>query len=835
MLCDWLFVLDEEGRLIDHGRCGHHGHPHGHHHSHPHYRPAELWIGAGRCYLEGVASDNPRDVRYESQPDCPGLSLEDLQHHRGSYLAFLQSWDRVVTAIEDESLRETALGGGDTALKTRVVSQVRLWPLPENSLPILPEPERRGCLRLERTEGVPLAENHLYRIEIHQSGYAAADPKHPWALDQGLEVVAIERRGGGGELGVVVREQPGDEPAGFHDRLVELSNSLAGLLLSGRVVLVTRDHPGLLNLSLIVEGRDAAFEHCFQEDWLLRPIATAKWSEDNGAWAFAVTGLSEEVVSLANPACMDGVLKIGDWVEVTDDVTILRRIPTELRRIIGIEGEGDTQFRIELDQPFRDPLDRDFSAISPHHPLLRRWEAIADLGSLPLKAEAAVVLKGGVTLSFGHGRFEAEDYWAAPLRHQLEWPADSDGAHYLPPFGPEIRRTELAEVEAHHGGLEVRDLRKIFQPLTRGERVVERERPPVPRGIVEDRHHPEEPKPFAVTYFEEDDVLPEEEIVDLSSGEELPDFPEADIEPVEVLPEEKIAPAIIIAAGWRRLTALLPFSGSVIATGVGHQIFCLWPNGAAVLFDPRHGDGHWTDCASPPIGDLSGAVAVTLEGHVHVLALAYDGERPRSVHLRYAPEQDEWRELPVMPTLREDFSVVAMAGELIVVGGRHPGKRRALRAVEAYLPGSEGWRRLPDMPKGLHGAAAAVVAGRLYLFGGTVDRLMGFGHRLSDLIQIHAIGDGHWSKVTALATARTGAMAAALGDWVFLVGGGTLEEELCPMEVFEAGQGRMQQITQPPSRRWDCGLAVAGGVLYLLGGLGANAESTIDAYRPDRG
>ena len=46
----------------------------------------------------------------------------------GNYLIYLDVWERHLTALDDPEIREVALGGPDTATRTRVLGQVK-WQL----------------------------------------------------------------------------------------------------------------------------------------------------------------------------------------------------------------------------------------------------------------------------------------------------------------------------------------------------------------------------------------------------------------------------------------------------------------------------------------------------------------------------------------------------------------------------------------------------------------------------------------------------------------------------------------------------------------------------------
>lgn len=165
----------------------------------------DLSIGAGAYYVDGVRCVNhgPPDgapgapVRYLDQPYRASGGMEDVPGG-GRYLVYLDVWERHVTALEDDAIREVALGGPDTTTRAQVVWQVRI-------LSLLGDPWKRWLenptcasfpldvlsraltgnqpllkARAKEPEGVaddpclssPEAryrgpENQLYRVEIH--------------------------------------------------------------------------------------------------------------------------------------------------------------------------------------------------------------------------------------------------------------------------------------------------------------------------------------------------------------------------------------------------------------------------------------------------------------------------------------------------------------------------------------------------------------------------------------------------------------------------------------------------------------------------------------------
>jgi photosystem II stability/assembly factor-like uncharacterized protein len=171
----------------------------------------DLAISAGRFFLDGVLCENDRALRYADQPDYPGAP----DGAPGQNLIYLDVWERQVTALEDPSLREVALGGPDTAARTKTVWQVRIagaGDIPEagtcDSLPpdwVPPSQLSTGRLRA-RAEAeqiqtnecmVPLGggyrrlENQLYRVEVHDAG-TSGTATYKWSRDNGSAVARLE-------------------------------------------------------------------------------------------------------------------------------------------------------------------------------------------------------------------------------------------------------------------------------------------------------------------------------------------------------------------------------------------------------------------------------------------------------------------------------------------------------------------------------------------------------------------------------------------------------------------------------------------------------------------
>ena len=83
----------------------------------------DLRISDGRYYVDGILCENEKAVPLAAQPDLPGM---ELPSYPGRYIAYLDVWAEHVTMFERPELREVALGGPDTATRSRTIWQVRL-------------------------------------------------------------------------------------------------------------------------------------------------------------------------------------------------------------------------------------------------------------------------------------------------------------------------------------------------------------------------------------------------------------------------------------------------------------------------------------------------------------------------------------------------------------------------------------------------------------------------------------------------------------------------------------------------------------------------------------
>ncbi|UQX88120.1 DUF6519 domain-containing protein [Jatrophihabitans telluris] len=394
----------------------------------------DLALSRGRMYVGGLLVENDLpELTYWTQPQAyldPDLAADALA--QAPYLVYLRVWERLVTALQDDQVREVALGdlAPDTSARRQVVWQVATasadvpadgsaatadglgW-LAQNlgrqplDVPLL----RAQAIRPAASDDHPCdlspdaryrgPENQLYRVEIHRGGVA---------YDPGAPAGQLDQAGGQGNVG-----------AG------------AGVGVG---------------------------------------VATFSFSRENASVVFAIDSVAGASVTLADLGRDRKLaLDVGDWVELLDDRYSLRLPvdpPLPLHRVVAIDYPGRT---VTLDQ---EPVSLDASALpgtEPQlHPFLRRWDhprttttdsvgeiTVSDDGALPVVEGHWIDLEDGVQVMFVAGTqkdqrlYRRGDYWWIPARTipgDVLWPRDELGPVSRPPDGVSYHYAPLAWVAA---------------------------------------------------------------------------------------------------------------------------------------------------------------------------------------------------------------------------------------------------------------------------------------------------------------------------------------------------------------------------------------------------
>jgi hypothetical protein len=387
----------------------------------------EIILSPGRYYVDGILCESEYPVPFLQQPDLPGVVLDptaptdDVSPRPGFYIVYLDVWQRHLTALEAPNLRETALGGADTATRTRTIWQVRsvfAGVAGENDSDVhclsvindgvtspgtgklraqasLEDADPKPCI-IPPSAGYRGLENQLYRVEIHQAGEATD-------MEGGASIDAAD-----------------------------------------------------LN---------AVTDH-----------ATYKWSRDNGIVVSRIEKIDGAQVTVENMG-RDEVLGFasGQWVEIVDEARELRGEPGVLARIESVDpGSRTVTLYTTPSWPGDVPTGADDI---PGGLKLRRWDGVGAVKTnASVEDPAWIEVEGGVEVAFDAGTYHTGEYWVIPARTataeeqsgNVEWPVDDDADPIpQPPLGITHHYCKLAVVKWEGETIElIQDCRALFPPVT---------------------------------------------------------------------------------------------------------------------------------------------------------------------------------------------------------------------------------------------------------------------------------------------------------------------------------------------------------------------------------
>ncbi|HET8629678.1 MAG TPA: DUF6519 domain-containing protein [Thermomicrobiales bacterium] len=396
-------------------------------------RQAMLSIDAGHYYVDGILCEN--DLAVGADGSAAALDYYNQEYPTPDlpappFLVYLDVWERTITAAEDDTIREVALGGADTAARAKVVWQAKV------------------------TDTKPAG------VADFPADPAAAE--RDWA--QWVEQWQPRARG----------------------QLRARAGQAAGAELAAGVVPPDARYRGVENQLYRVEVHTGGPAWSDAADGAaVRPGATFKWSRENGAVVFPIRMLAgaddDQLATLAYPWRDDrSGLRADDWVEILDDDTVLGGRPGRLARVIAVEREGP---RVRLRVPAGADELPAYTEDSSKHPLLRRWDYRAgdsNRGGLTLAADGAativegqgdhgwLALEDGIQIQFQDAgvTYRTGDYWLIPARTAtggVEWPGAPDRPEPREPRGVEHHYAPLATILRQDGKLQVADLRRTFE------------------------------------------------------------------------------------------------------------------------------------------------------------------------------------------------------------------------------------------------------------------------------------------------------------------------------------------------------------------------------------
>ncbi len=192
--------------------------------------------------------------------------------------------------------------------------------------------------------------------------------------------------------------------------------------------------------------------------------------------------------------------------------------------------------------------------------------------------------------------------------------------------------------------------------------------------------------------------------------------------------------------------------------------------------------------------------------------------------------RDRWEDAaPVIGGALQETAVVAMSGEVVMVGGYNAAAQFGTR-IEAYNPATDTWRQLEDLPTAMHHANAAVVDGKLYVLGYLAGGFAEFGD-----CYVFDPANNTWSPIATMTASRErGSSVVSVHDGKIYVAGGFANGVAVPLfDVYDPVQDSWSPLPPIP-RVMDHGAGgIIDGKLYVAGGRegGINSHrSQLDIY-----
>ena len=390
-------------------------------------------ITKGHFYVDGILCDNPADCTYAQQPSATNTEPLDDQ----SFIAYIECWERHLSAVQRPELREIALGGPDTASRAQIVWQVRV-----------------ATQKWTKDQSDQLDTALLARIK-------AADAEESVTLTAFQKSLPSITKDFSDEI-AVANPKSGEVSAKSQPWFDALGWVRPRLRAMAKRDMSDNEACSISPDSMFRGRENQLYRVEIHQGGTVGTMAggtpTFKWSRENGSVLFAV----RRTGGIALAALDKGVrltialetlghdrrtgLCTGDWVELTNDDFEFAGLAPPLGQIKQI----DKTRQSVVVEVVGDKIP-DFSKGT----VLRRWDQSEHLGT---DGTAPVVetigangpwtaLERGVQIQFQPGGvYRTGDYWLIPARvpsGDVQWPKQGNGPAFVAPNGIERHRTAV--------------------------------------------------------------------------------------------------------------------------------------------------------------------------------------------------------------------------------------------------------------------------------------------------------------------------------------------------------------------------------------------------------
>jgi hypothetical protein len=387
--------------------------------------PEGFTIARGRYYVEGLLAVNepPATDPYAGPlpyGDQEGMDEDELEGTK-TYFFYLDVWERSVSWLEDDTIREVALGGPDTTFRRQVVWRVRA----------IPRPLAANQFNNEEKASEWLSE----KIERHPVGSPATGDRLP------LMRAFVD---------------PADDP----DETPCVADPLGG-------------YRGLENQLYRVQIHDVAGGQ-----------RTFKWSRENGSVMAGWTGHVANTLVVEGVRDTASGFAAGQWVEIVDRLAELRGEPGVMLRLTKVEHDHLTYDPASASAALPE-IEKLVSPIVRRWDHTERQDQPLAGGAIVLDEDKDYHLERGIKVRFpqqeagvtGARRYAVGDWWGFAARvatADIDWPStvqvvggQSQKVYLdLPPDGDEHVYAPLAVGTLEGAGAGVTSMQRRINELT---------------------------------------------------------------------------------------------------------------------------------------------------------------------------------------------------------------------------------------------------------------------------------------------------------------------------------------------------------------------------------
>lgn len=188
-----------------------------------------------------------------------------------------------------------------------------------------------------------------------------------------------------------------------------------------------------------------------------------------------------------------------------------------------------------------------------------------------------------------------------------------------------------------------------------------------------------------------------------------------------------------------------------------------------------------------------------------------------------APQEPRWEEHATLSNKRQETAVVALNGEVIIVGGI-TGTRETVATVEAYNPSTKKWRTLADLPAKMHHANVAAYKGKLYVLGFLAPSFSADGRCF-----VYDPQTDKWSTIAEMSreTRRGASAVAVIGDKIYVAGGLRGIRSVTDLTAYDPAKDSWETLAPIPTDLDHLAGGPINGLFVLAGGRHGGISSHI--------